>query len=97
MDGSKLNADEYFRRNRDVYIKGFAFGIPVVHLFTVWEQGNSLTKVGAAMYDINKYQVLRTGNPWLQAPLFVVATIIGIVICSICLVPVLLLARILPS
>lgn len=49
--GNKVSALDYFSRNASLWISALGFGIPIVNLFTMSSQYNSLKKSGFAGYD----------------------------------------------
>lgn len=57
LDGQRLNARQYLRRQWGVFFYGFAMGLPVIFLIAMASQGLGLRNGDPAAYDAGKHQV----------------------------------------
>jgi uncharacterized RDD family membrane protein YckC len=74
-DGDKLSFGEALRRSINVVIRGFAFGIPIVSLITLYLASRRLTKTGATSWDRTS-QCVVTHKTWGTARTIVCALVV---------------------
>ncbi|MFM0009159.1 DnaJ domain-containing protein [Paraburkholderia sediminicola] len=73
LDGSRLSYAEYSRRNLAVWARGLGCGVPLVNIFTMWNQKREVNSNRQATYDVDTGYRVRAGKTG-----FVRKTVFGI-------------------
>jgi uncharacterized RDD family membrane protein YckC len=74
--GERLSFARYLGRNAAVWVRGFAFGIPLINLFAFYRQSGRLRKSGQAAYDVDSDVYVRAGKAGLwRGSLFVLCAL----------------------
>lgn len=61
----RIGFGQYFKRNTDIWIRGFALGVPLVSLFTLAHQAGRLRKGNQASWDERDgFRVIRYRRKW---------------------------------
>lgn len=72
-----LTFQQYLKRNLQVWIKAFAFGIPIINIFTMLYQARQVSTKGVTSYDkIDNFQVLRKRFFWIRLSSFLILFIL---------------------
>lgn len=73
-EGNSLSFVQYLMRNLSIWVKGFAFGLPLINLITMASQSSRLGKGQEASYDESAgYTVRSKSNSWVRKSAFSVA------------------------
>ncbi|WP_076789654.1 RDD family protein [Chlorobium sp. KB01] len=74
LDASPLSFGQYLSRNMTIWVKGLAFGFPLINLFTMAHQSGRLGKGQQASYDESTgYRVRAKPIGWMRKSSFGVA------------------------